>query len=1456
MSRSRYVRLGLSWLGRAILALVIAVLVIVGVAIAVLETGWAKNQIRALIVRQANQYLTAQLEIAGLGGSLLRGIQLHDIRLSQNGRPLIHIDDVSLSYSLRELFQAGVVIKEVTVVRPVIAATRRADGRWDLGALVKREAREEERTGPGRPIEIVSIVIEDATVTLSEDVAFGAAHIPTRYEKLDASFSFKYVPVRWALNFGRVAFRGSAPALTMNRLSGGLSNGPAGLVFDQFAVVTPRSTFSLNGRIEKGDKPTELDLQVHAPRFAFQEWGGILHGLRNIGVTADFDTTLRGPLTALATDLTFRSDAGDIRGALVLNTRVPGWLGRGSVDVGRIDLARWLSRPDKPSDITGRVAFNLAFGFGEHFPRGTYAFDGPHAMFMHYAGDNVHARGTLTADAADIAEATATAYGAAVRTTHGSIGLSEPFPYHFPGHIDSLDLRRLPAPIPVPHVESLLAFDYDVDGTFTHPFIAGRARFFPSTFLGARLGDGMVGTIDTRPSPLTYGGDGEIDGIDVRRFGEGLDVAWMKEPRYAGTIDGRFHVEGSGADRVSLRLTGGGRVHRAGMLGGRLSDADVTIEIANGTLRTSFEGMLASINPAIALADPRLDASLNGVARVHLGVRDLLLRTALPADYDFDGALTLRSSRIRDLTVDTATLEGSFHDGLATIRHLDASGPAIQGTATGTVATSACIPEDQVCATELAYDVTRADLEALRPVIGGSLNGLAATNGRLTGTLDRPHVAGTATLSGFSGPEVETPAMTADYDMAWTFGRFETATAHADIHATAPKLLGVALADAVATVGFSDNHAIAVVQVKDLSGRSGQVAADAIVDLERRNAAIQDLTIAVGMTPWHLIPATTAPVVSWSPDQLSIGALTFAGPSPDDRIGVSGTWRGDGRGALRVTAAGVSLDALQNTRDAPARYGGVVHADATIRGTRKDPIITGTIDVTSGRFRRFAYERLTGRVDYSGGDFSIDVRLDQSPGVWITAAGTVPAGVFDRTLPERPLAVAITSSSIGLGLLEGVTDVVSNVTGQMQFDLEAIGTSRDPHFQGTVGVDRAAFLVPSTGVKYQNGRAMLRLAKDRVDVASLHVEDANGRPLDLHGSLGTHEMAIADVTIDAVARRFEVIANEFGKIELDADLRLRGHFEAPELVGRLTIASGTLNVDEILERTLLRPYATEPIPLQNVDAIAALNPWNRLALGVELHIPQELKLTGQDLQVAQGTPIGLGDVNVRVGGDLYLYKDPNDDLSITGSLDRVTGTYRFQGRRFDIDEAKSSINFRGDLNPELYVTVVRPISGVETRVTMIGDLHSPELRLSSTPPLDASDILALIVFNSTTNDLTGPQQQELAVRAATIAAGFFAKPLVSAIERSLGLDILEIETNDGTGRGTRVTVGQEIAPGLVARFSRQFGQDEFDEATVEYYLSRLLRIRATFSDAASSTIRSPFRRVERAGIDLLLFFSF
>src|SRR5262249_55188645 len=152
------------------------------------------------------------------------------------------------------------------------------------------------------------------------------------------------------------------------------------------------------------------------------------------------------------------------------------------------------NNPERPSDVTGHVTFDLALELGRRFPRGVYTFDGPRAMYMSYAADDLKARGQITSRAVLVAHATAKAYGARVTLTDGSIGIDAPFPFRFQGQIAGIDLRNVPDTVPVPRVESLLTFDYDVTGQFSNPFITGRAQFARSVFLDATLGDGTVGT--------------------------------------------------------------------------------------------------------------------------------------------------------------------------------------------------------------------------------------------------------------------------------------------------------------------------------------------------------------------------------------------------------------------------------------------------------------------------------------------------------------------------------------------------------------------------------------------------------------------------------------------------------------------------------------------------------------------------------------------------------------------------------------------------------------------------------------------------------------------------------------------------------------------------------------------------------------------------------------------------
>ena len=152
------------------------------------------------------------------------------------------------------------------------------------------------------------------------------------------------------------------------------------------------------------------------------------------------------------------------------------------------------------------------------------------------------------------------------------------------------------------------------------------------------------------------------------------------------------------------------------------------------------------------------------------------------------------------------------------------------------------------------------------------------------------------------------------------------------------------------------------------------------------------------------------------------------------------------------------------------------------------------------------------------------------------------------------------------------------MSGQVQLNVSAVGTGRDPHLTGTVDLTDAAFVVAASGATLSQ-RPHLAPAGARSGDASRRFTSRTGpgASLDARGSIGTHELKVADVSIEAEAQGFEVLRNEFGTATIDTALTLRGQIESPRLTGVVTIAGGTLNVNAILDRTLLQPYSSEPM---------------------------------------------------------------------------------------------------------------------------------------------------------------------------------------------------------------------------------------------------------------------------------------
>jgi translocation and assembly module TamB len=407
-------------------------------------------------------------------------------------------------------------------------------------------------------------------------------------------------------------------------------------------------------------------------------------------------------------------------------------------------------------------------------------------------------------------------------------------------------------------------------------------------------------------------------------------------------------------------------------------------------------------------------------------------------------------------------------------------------------------------------------------------------------------------------------------------------------------------------------------------------------------------------------------------------------------------------------------------------------------------------------------------------------------------------------------------------------------------------------------VQQGDFTLASTGAHYSNVAVDATLQGQAMQITRMVLHDENGDALQGTGRLALENRALRDIEFVVTGNDFTVLNNELGQISVDASLNLYGTISAPKVAGLVRVHSARLEVDQIADRFGSSPYMPEARPNGAPTAATEKKDETTLPLGMNLSIqvPDNLIMRGRDIRTS-ASGLALGDVNLTAGGDFTLRREGTAPPVLIGTIETVRGTYDFQGRRFEV-QRNGAITFRGDtpVNPALNVAAERTISGIVARVNVGGTMRDPTLTLSSQPPLDQTDILSLIVFNQPANRLGQGEATNLGERAAQIAGGFVASPLSSSLGRALNVDIFELDPTGDEGEGPTITVGQQVGERLFLKFRQLFGARDSSEFQLEYQLSDFLRLQGSFAEGQSSANRYLTRRVERAGIDLVVYFSY
>jgi hypothetical protein len=1401
----------------------IAVVTIVALAGAVLlRTPWGLERTRRLMESRAAGLFDGELRVGRLSGSVFGDVVLTDVAIVRGGETLIRAAEIRVRYRPLDFFRGTFVINDVVLTRPVIRAIEGPDG-WNLAKLARA------RAPGGKPVTfaIRHIEIVDGTLWLQPKNA-----APRELQQLALETDLDYRDRVWRLDLARGSAVDVTAGVPLRTIRADLTFGPR-LVVDDFVVATDRSRLSGSFAMTSERGVREFDAAIDGGPLALDELRRYVPALPATALVPTIRVTAKGPLTGLQGSWASDSTAGRTTGTF--KTAGDGRIERieGAADLTRLDLAPWFARPALASRLTGHATFAVT-ELRAAAPLVAFTFDGRDLAIAGYAARRMLTRGTYRGGVVQ-ATARGEAYGADVeaQTLRWRLGQRD---FQSTGRFGRVNLAVLPANFRMPRLQSDLSGQYDV--TVLPETWSADATFEPSVLEGARLAAGTVGHADNVTGAVAYRAKGHVDDLDLVR----LARAWPELPRTLEQLPGRINADfdADGRDFSLDTATLQGTVHATDTTVAdlRIADLDATVSLARRRFEADLRGAIDRVE-GTRLGIPAADAVGASVRPdLHVVFPDVGAPWAIDA-VDATGSVVLEDLTYRGLRADRVAWTGSLRSGVVEAKTLEITGPDLKATASGRVDLTGEETSD------LRYRIDIANLAALQSLTSAPLGGTVRVEGRIQGSGGVLETAGALRGHDLAVGPVRALTLESAFEAKVTDRRWAEIAGKAKSTATFVQAGGTRVDRVVSTIAYAPETMDIEARLESRA-RTVEIAGVVTPHPDHREVHLRQMTLGSGSVQWALAPGGDA-VVQWGANRVTvIGVDLVRGTA---RLSVAGTL-GEGAAApLVVRGEQIDVADFNELLLEAQRLTGRLDATVEFRGALDAPRIAAKAAVVQGSIDGIAFDRLAGAIDYVPGTLSLDVALEAGAAGRLTAIGSLPIGTPADGV-TRPYDLHVVSPGINLALAQPLTPAMSGLSGTGRFDLHVSGTSASPVLKGSAAVEAGAFTIPYTGMTYRNVNAAFTVIDRALTVERFTLEDEDKHVLTVQGQFNVGGGGSpSKFNLYFSGDELHVLKNSLGDVAVSLDLHASGDLETPLVNGTIEVVHATIEVDDVIDRLRSTGYVAMPAdePLDRRDTLAP-GGLSRGSYSVTLSLPDSVVLRGRNLRPSDG-PIGLGAINITVGGALSIAKNPDEPTDVRGELDVIRGQYEFQGRKFQIVRG-SQIFFRGDtmLDPTLSVTAERNISGVTARVRVTGTARRPEIQLSSTPALDESDILSLIIFNEPANQLLASERVSLAATAGTIAARAVATPLADSVARALNLDLFEIGPSEDVAGGATITIGQRIGDRLYVGFRHDFGAAEISQVSLEYKLSEFLRLVSTFSDSPNLSYAVP--RADRAGIDI------
>ncbi len=441
------------------------------------------------------------------------------------------------------------------------------------------------------------------------------------------------------------------------------------------------------------------------------------------------------------------------------------------------------------------------------------------------------------------------------------------------------------------------------------------------------------------------------------------------------------------------------------------------------------------------------------------------------------------------------------------------------------------------------------------------------------------------------------------------------------------------------------------------------------------------------------------------------------------------------------------------------------------------------------------------RVSFAKSVIHVDAARFQAPETDMNISGTAD---FSNS---APLNLRL-QGDVNLAILRNfVPDLASSgavaVSGQLR------GTWSAPDFSGLGNIRGGEFHYADFTNGLTNAAGDIVFSGSRATIRAFNAETGGGK-LSATGFVTLDSSGNAAFQFTAKTRDVRVRYPQGVSSISDSDIQIVRTPQRSSIAGTISVRRLVFNPEEDAAATLADMGHSSRAPIAGDNSFANMN------LDVQIQTAPDVALQSRVAESIQA------DASLRLRGTVA-------SPALLGRINVSQGSVLFFGNKYTISRGVISFFNPTRIEPILDVDLQTKARGVEVTLTVTGPPSKLGMTYRSDPPLEFSDIVALLATGRTPDDPsvalrgTGPTPSFEQLGASALIGQTIANPVAGRLQRFFGVSRIKIDpqlSGVSGNPGARLTVEQQVTPDILFTYITDVSNTSQQLIRVEWAFNR------------------------------------